>query len=94
MATVHEMSRARKAATRHYAHLGDVEGIATLVNGSGYLFRPTGERKAVLVHYADPRLILHGYVEETPEDTRPLWMRIADPGYYEGRAHRELVRGR
>jgi len=90
MATVHTL----RTPVKHYAHLGDAEGIATLVNGTGYLFRRTGERKAVLVQYADPLLILHGYVEEPPDDERPLWMRIADPGYYEGRAHRELVRGR
>jgi hypothetical protein len=48
---------------QHYAYYGDVYGTATLLNGSGYLFRPEGERQAVLVSYKDPELLLLGLVE-------------------------------
>lgn len=48
----------------HYASLIvkgiDVIGRAELVNGSGYLFRAEGERKATLVSYNDPHLLLYG----------------------------------
>ena len=83
-----------KTPTRHYAHLGDVEGIARLVPG-GYVFTAdaTGERR--LVGYTHPELILHGLVDETPADPRPLWQQIADPGTYNGTTKRgELAGGR
>ena len=84
MATVHEITTARKAVTRHYAHLGAVHGIARLVPG-GYSFRPTAGGPWRLVAYNDPELILHGYVEDEPAaDPRPLWQQIADPAYYNG----------
>jgi hypothetical protein len=35
-------------------------GTAEMVNGSGYLFRKDGERKATLVSYRDPALLLFG----------------------------------
>jgi hypothetical protein len=38
-------------------------GTATLVNGSGYLFRADGQRKAVLVSYRDVHLMLFGRVD-------------------------------
>jgi len=93
MATVHEITTARKTATRHYAHLGDVEGIATFVQG-GYLFTAdaTGERR--LVAYNSPDLLLHGYITDEPEQL-PLWQRIASPDWYNGSDRRgELAGGR
>jgi hypothetical protein len=51
----------------HYASLtvNDEEtyGTATLVCGSGYLFRRDGERQATLVSYRDPNLLLFGLVD-------------------------------
>lgn len=38
----------------------DVYGTAELVNGSGYLFRKDGERKATLISYKDVNLMLFG----------------------------------
>src|SRR5262245_12418350 len=38
----------------HYAYYGDLYGTAELLNGSGYLFRAEGERKATLISYKDP----------------------------------------
>jgi hypothetical protein len=61
MATVTPFPTTRKASPiRHYAYLGDVYGTAELLNGSGYLFRKDGERKATLVSYTDPELVLLG----------------------------------
>jgi len=48
---------------QHYAYYGDTYGTATLVNGSGYLFRAEGERTATLVSYKDPDLMLLGLVD-------------------------------
>jgi hypothetical protein len=48
---------------QHYAYYGDLYGTATLVNGSGYLFREEGQRQATLVSYKDPELLLLGLVE-------------------------------
>ena len=45
---------------QHYAYYGDLYGTATLVNGSGYLFREEGQRQATLVSYKDPELMLLG----------------------------------
>ena len=59
MSTVHDISNYRKAIT-HYAYLGDTYGTAELLNGSGYLFRSEGERKATVVSYRDPELVLLG----------------------------------
>ena len=89
MATVHIL----RTPVKHYAHLGDVEGIATLVAG-GYSFRAdaTGERR--LVAYTDPELVLHGRVEDAPADATPLWARLASPDYYNGTCGRDLIRGR
>jgi hypothetical protein len=47
----------------HYAYYGDVYGTATLINGSGYLFRAEGERQATLVSYKDADLLLLGLVD-------------------------------
>ena len=44
----------------HYAYYGDLYGTAELLNGSGYLFRAEGERKATVVSYKDPELMLLG----------------------------------
>jgi hypothetical protein len=50
----------------HYAALvvngEELYGTAELVNGSGYLFRKDGERKATLLSYKDPALMLFGLV--------------------------------
>jgi hypothetical protein len=52
MAIVTPFPKPRKPhSIRHYAYLGDVYGTAELLNGSGYLFRAEGERKAILVSY-------------------------------------------
>lgn len=45
---------------QHYAYYGDLYGTATLLNGSGYLFRAEGARQATLVSYKDPELMLLG----------------------------------
>jgi len=58
MGTIHQLPRPSKII--YYAHLGDVEGTAELLTGSGYLFRPEGSRKAVLVDYRNVELALHG----------------------------------
>jgi hypothetical protein len=55
IATYHEPQ-----AITHYAYYGDVYGTAELLNGSSYLFRVEGERKATLVSYKDPELVLLG----------------------------------
>jgi hypothetical protein len=47
----------------HYAYYGDLYGMATLLNGTGYLFREDGERTATLVSYKDPELMLLGLVD-------------------------------
>ena len=61
MATVPDLSTSRKPqGITHYAYLGDIYGTAELLNGSGYLFRAEGERKATLVSYKDPELTLLG----------------------------------
>jgi hypothetical protein len=44
----------------HYAYLGEVYGTAELLNGTGYVFRAEGERKATLVSYRDSNLVLLG----------------------------------
>ena len=58
MATV-----ARSTQIVHYAYYGDLYGTATLLNGSGYLFREDGQRQAVVVSYRDPELLLLGLVD-------------------------------
>ena len=75
-----------RTPVKHYAHLGPLEGIATLVPG-GYSFRAdrTGERR--LVAYTSPELVLHGYVTDEPDD-EPLWKKIASPDWYNGTAKR------
>ena len=60
-ATIHDIRIARKPqGITHYAYYGDLYGTAELLNGSGYLFRNEGERKATLVSYKDPELVLLG----------------------------------
>lgn len=44
----------------HYAYYGDTYGTAELLNGTGYVFRADGARKAQLVSYTDPALVLLG----------------------------------
>jgi len=55
------------AAIVHYASLTvnntETYGTAELLNGSGYLFRKDGERKATLVSYRDPALRLFGLAD-------------------------------
>jgi hypothetical protein len=41
----------------------EIVGLAELVNGSGYLFRAEGERKATLVSYKDVDLMLYGLAD-------------------------------
>ena len=61
MATVTDITTYRKPQRiSHYAHYGALYGTAELLNGSGYLFRAEGERKATLVSYKDPELMLLG----------------------------------
>jgi hypothetical protein len=68
MATVTNIATYRKPqAITHYAYLGDVYGTAELLNGSGYLFREEGQRKATLVSYKDPELMLLGLVQDADE---------------------------
>jgi hypothetical protein len=38
----------------------EIYGTAELLNGSGYLFRKDGERRATLVSYRDANLLLFG----------------------------------
>jgi hypothetical protein len=45
----------------------EVDGTAQFVNGSGYLFRADGERKATLVSYKDVKLMLYGLVQDATE---------------------------
>jgi hypothetical protein len=60
-ATVTDLSTYRKPrAITHYAYYGDIYGTAQLLNGSGYLFRADGERKATVISYKDPELLLLG----------------------------------
>ena len=61
MATVTNIATYRKPqGITHYAYYGDLYGTAELLNGSGYLFRAEGERKATLVSYTDANLVLLG----------------------------------
>ena len=61
MASVIDIRTYRKPqAITHYAYYGELYGTAELLNGSGYLFRHEGERKAKLVSYKDPELTLLG----------------------------------
>jgi hypothetical protein len=62
MATVPNFATARKHNVTHYAYYGELYGTAELLNGSGYLFRQDGERKATLVSYKDPELTLLGEI--------------------------------
>jgi hypothetical protein len=79
--------------TKHYAHLGNIEGIATLVPG-GYVFRADdGNGYPQLVSYKSTELVLHGYLEDTPADDEPLWKQIASPTYYNGSATRGTLAG-
>ena len=61
MATLHDIATYRKPqAVTHYVYYGDLYGTAELLNGSGWLFRKDGERKATVVSYKDPELTLLG----------------------------------
>jgi hypothetical protein len=63
MASVIDLTPSRKQNVTHYAYYGDLYGTAELLNGSGYLFRADGERRATLVSYKDPELMLLGLVD-------------------------------
>jgi hypothetical protein len=64
MATVTELSTYRKPqGITHYAYYGELYGTAELLNGTGYLFRAEGARKATLVSYKDGALVLLGRVD-------------------------------
>jgi hypothetical protein len=58
----HYLTFAPGGPLTRYAYLGDDYGTAEFVNSSGYLFRQDGQRKATLVSYKDPRLLLLGHV--------------------------------
>jgi hypothetical protein len=61
MGTITDLLTYRKPqGISHYAYYGEVYGTAELLNGSGYLFRKDGERKATLVSYKDLELVLLG----------------------------------
>ena len=61
MGTITDLRTYRKPQrVTHYAYYGELYGTAELLNGSGYLFRKDGERKATLVSYKDPELTLLG----------------------------------
>jgi hypothetical protein len=61
MGTITDLLTYRKPqSVTHYAYYGELYGTAELLNGSGYLFRKDGERKATLVSYKDPELTLLG----------------------------------
>ena len=51
------------ARITHYAYYGDLYGTAELLSGTGYLFREEGARKATVVSYKDPELMLLGLVD-------------------------------
>lgn len=94
MATVAQSPAPRNTTIRHYAHLGDLEGIARLVPG-GYCFTADATSTRRLVAYTCPELVLHGLVEDPRDaDPRPLWMQIADPSYYNGSDRRGTLAGR
>ena len=64
MGTITDLLTYRKPqSVTHYAYYGNVYGTAELVNGSGYLFRAEGERKATLVSYKDSELVFLGRVD-------------------------------
>ena len=48
---------------QHYAYYGDLYGTAELVNGSGWLFREEGQRRAQLISDKDPELLLLGLLD-------------------------------
>ena len=61
MGTITDLLTYRKPqGITNYAYWGDVYGTAEFLNGSGYLFRAEGERKATLVSYKAPELTLLG----------------------------------
>jgi len=55
------------AKTVHYASYlvnnEEIYGTAEFLNGSGYLFRKDGERRATLVSYRDVNLLVFGLVD-------------------------------
>jgi hypothetical protein len=59
MTSVINITTIRKPVT-HYAEYHGTYGTAQLLNGSGWLFRKEGERKATLVSYKDVDLLLFG----------------------------------
>jgi hypothetical protein len=64
MATITPFPTARKTFhVTHYAYYSGVYGTAELLTGSGYLFQGEGERKAALVSYKDPELVLLGHCD-------------------------------
>jgi hypothetical protein len=57
------ITKVKVKGTVRYAYYGDDYGTATLLIGSGYLFRRDGERQARVVSFSDPALVLLGLVE-------------------------------
>lgn len=62
MITVPHNAPTSTTLVQHYARLGDQSGIATLVAGVGYAFRPDNGYGFALVSATDPRLTLLGHV--------------------------------
>jgi hypothetical protein len=82
------------APVQHYALYHDVAGVATRRAG-GWTFQGDGSVDTWLVSYKDADLTLLGRCDlAEKEDTRPLWMQVADPATYNGTYGRDLVRGR
>ena len=72
MATVTNIATYRKPqGITHYAYYGDLYGTAELLNGTGYLFREDSQRKATVVRYKDPELVLLGRCD-LADAQRPL----------------------
>jgi hypothetical protein len=89
-AIVTDISTYRKPqALTHYAYYGDISGTAELLNGSGYLFRAEGERKATLVSYKAPELVLLGRCDladaQRAEDEQACGLAALVCGYGTGR---------
>ena len=95
--------RTQRTYNASYTGTDGVEtyGQAREIDGHNLAFQADGSRDWRLVKRFDIRLMLYGLKDledvtsAAPEDARPLWQRLADPGYYEGSDRRgEQVRGR
>ena len=69
-------------AVVYYTYIDDVYGTAELLGGTGYLFWADGEKKATLVAYTNPELLLLGRcdladLQQAADDARGGAVRIA-----------------